>query len=776
MVDDFTEEISSALSAARQSSRGATPTVLIGLGEFGSSCLNHMRLTMDSSPRQLAALSIRASKELSEGITFLSEKENLIALTPGAFGTRSAIFKDFFTHSSALNEWLTQTATGMLAQGASGTSDNSIQVFIIGRSEDVDGSALAVAVPEFVKDVLSGFMSNWNVMVNGFILLPKGRSTKGSQVCALLNELSANETSYNHLFLVADANADGLLDRQASIDLISEFTGLLLEPDFVGAVTDILDITQSRFASFGVTSVVHPANRIINDESARFSGELINSALLSGGGESFYRLADEHLKRERLNPIVLHKRLTSDSDGELVDKIDIDPLILTNVPLGLWPDRIASYDAYFGQERITGLLEKVEDNLSNLAADSTGRLHAKVDELMSEPLALDKTTHFINRLSERVDEIKLEAEQMKEEIIGQTPDTGKYYDDLVKRIKYLPSTLAIVGRVVLLSVLIFYFTLRFTFVLSELPDEYLDPKFVPPALPTALFVTGILIALAYLTYKRADHEMHKARDSYINAVRQKYRLNVSRHAFQVLGWWLGEKDLDSTGERHFVSFKEAVSNEKAAVLKVNKFYLKISDDLKKPPENIEETQIRRSVFSAFGQESDLRYKKGRYNLSDEAQHFAVSGHLDWRNLQQNELSQRLKDFCREGLTFVDNRTLDRLFFDFSRHKSEMKTVVEDLRRSSQPYIAMSSGIPRITELVGISGGPQSALASLPSIAGQAAIVPIWSPHRMAFVQLVCPIAVEQLSAYSEWRQAYKLEPNKDQIDCVNKFFNPGLAA
>ncbi|MCK4268426.1 MAG: hypothetical protein KAX16_06310, partial [Actinomycetia bacterium] len=166
----------------------------------------------------------------------------------------------------------------------------------------------------------------------------------------------------------------------------------------------------------------------------------------------------------------------------------------------------------------------------------------------------------------------------------------------------------------------------------------------------------------------------------------------------------------------------------------------------------------------------------RYNLSDEAQHFAISGHLDWRSLQQNELSQRLKDFCREGLTFVDNRTLDRLFFDFSRHKSEMKTVVEDLRRSSQPYIAMSSGIPRITELVGISGGPQSALASLPSIAGQAAIVPIWSPHRMAFVQLVCPIAVEQLSAYSEWRQAYKLEPNKDQIDCVNKFFNPGLAA
>lgn len=774
MVDDFAEEINSSLSSGGRPNRGAAPTILIGLGQFGSSCLSDLFQNFDSLPQQIVALSIKADEKVKEGISLLSAGQDSVALTPGFQGTRSGIWQDCLKYRGDLQKWLMDTASTLLAQPGLSEHDAVIKVYVFGRAEELDGSALSIALPEIVRGALNGFVSNWKIVVTGFILLPKGRCAQGPQVFALLKELQADKNNYDHMFLVTDANAGGLIDVEGSVDLISEFAGLLLEPDFADAVTDILAITDSRIASFGVTSVIHPANRIIADESARFTGELINSALLSSGGESFYSLADEYAKKENLSVASLHRSLMADSDGELLDRIDIDPLMLSNIPLGNWPDRIASYDAFFGQERIGVLINKVEENLAARSAEALARLRGKIDELMSEPLALDKTSHFISRLSEKVDEVRVQAEQAKQELMEHAPDMEKYHDNLVKRVKYLPGALAIASRAALLGVLIFFFTLQFIVILREIPNRYIDPQYIPPATPTAILAALVLLTLAWLVYRRADHELYKSRDQYISAVRQKYRLAVDRHALQILGWWLGDKAVDEMGQRRLISFKDIIKEEQTAVMKINKYYLQINDDLKSPALDLSETRIRRSVYSAFGRQANLRYKKGRYNLADEAQLFTVFGHSDWRNLQLDELSQRLKDFCRQGLAFVDNRSLDRLFLDFSHHQRDMLAVIEDIRRSSQPYIAISTGIPKITELVGISGGSQSALASIPPVAGQAAIVPIWSPHRMTFVQLVCPIIIEQLSAYSEWRQAYELKRNKSEIDCVDQRARGGL--
>ena len=209
---------------------------------------------------------------------------------------------------------------------------------------------------------------------------------------------------------------------------------------------------------------------------------------------------------------------------------------------------------------------------------------------------------------------------------------------------------------------------------------------------------------------------------------------------------------------------EFARNEEAA--RRARWYRQINDALKTRQPGLAETRVRRSVFSAFGREADWRYKKGRYNLADETQQFTLVGHADWRHLRLDELNKRLEEFCRRGFEFVDNRSLDRLFLDFVGHDSRaIAGVIEELRRSSQPYIAVSSGLPRATELVGISGGAQSALVTQPALTGQAAIVPIYSPHRMAFVQLACPIIISQLVAYAEWRRAYELAGRKRDIDC-----------
>ncbi|MDP1809011.1 MAG: hypothetical protein Q8L35_05675, partial [Actinomycetota bacterium] len=756
--------------------RGAAPTILIGLGEFGSDCVKRLQQTVDVAPEQLVALSLKAPESLSAGISLLNDEGFAVALSPGAGGTRAGIYEDFHTYSAPFEKWLRQSATKLLSQSGLTGPGGRIRVFIVCRAEEVGASALAVAACESIKSSLTEFISNCAVSLHGFFLLPKGRCRNGPQVFSMLNEINIGRSGYDKVWLVSEANAGGLIGIQGSVDLISEFAGLMLEPDFDAAVEEVLDVTGADIASFGITSVVHPVGRIVADESARFARELISSGLLYSGDEPFYRLADEYIKSERLNVDSLYGRLIADREGKVLDQVDPDSLALIAVPLAFWPDRIASYNAWLGHDRVPGLIEKLEKNLAVTSAEITATLKAKVDELMSEPSALEKTRHFIDRLAEKADELKSRVEQAKEEVMGRLPDLAGYHDDLVKQIQNRPGPAAAAGRGLLLIVIIFFFTVKFVQILRALPDQYLDPGYIPAARPTAVLAAVATAAFIWLIYRRAENRLYSARDRYLGAIGEKYGLTLSYHAFQVLSWWLGGTGSDELGERGLPSFKEIITNEQGAVVRINRFYLQISDKLKAKRIEIGETRVRRSVFSAFGQEADLRYKKGRYNLNDETQQFTAAGHQGWRDLQLTELNRRLDEFCRRGLDFVDNRSLDRLFLDFGQRRQVMSGVIEDLRRSSQPYIAVSSGLPRTTELVGLSGGTQSALVAQDALIGPAAVVPIWSPHRLAFVQLVSPITIEQLAAYSQWRLAYEAAPEKQGISCKKQRGRGGRAA
>ena len=775
-MDEFAEEISSSLNAGGRPASGGTPTILIGLGEFGSDCLRRLRQTFDTLPERLISLSVKAPEKLRAGISFLNDEGLMTALSPGAGVSRAGIYEDFQRYGEPFAAWLKQSTTKLLSQPGSAEHGGRIRVFIICRAEEVDASALAVAAAELIKDSLMEYVSNWAVSLHGFFLLPKGRSRQGAQVFSMLSELIIGRSGYDKVWLVSEANAGGLIGIQGSVDLISEFAGLMLEPDFDAAVEEVLDVTGADVASFGITSVVHPVGRIVADESARFARELIGSGLLYSGGEPFYRLADEYIKSERLNVDNLYGRLIADRDGDVLDRVDLDALALAAVPLAFWPDRIASYNAFLGHDRVPGLIDKMEKNLAATSSEITATLKARIDELMSETSALEKTRHFIDRLAEKADELKGRAEQAKEAVMGRLPDLAACHDELVRQIQNLPAPAAVAGRGLLMTVMIFFFTLKFIDILRELPDQYLDSRYVPASLPAAVLAALATAGFIWLIYRRAENRLYAARDRYLGAVRDKYRLSLSYHAFQVLGWWLGGTGPDELAERGLPSFKEIVANEQAAVVRINRFYLQISDQLKAGRLEIADTRVRRSVFSAFGQEADLRYKKGRYNLNDETQQFTAAGHEGWRRLQLAELNRRLDEFCRRGLDFVDNRSLDRLFLDFGRRRQVMSGVIEDLRLSSQPYIAVSSGLPRTTELVGVSGGAQSALVSQAALVGQAAVVPIWSPHRMAFVQLVSPINIEQLSAYSQWRQAYESAPEKPRIASCERRARGGKAA
>lgn len=757
MFEGFAEEISSSLESGGLSTCGAAPTILIGLGRFGTDCIRSVAGSRELDSR-VAALSIRSDARVERGVAFVSENGWPAALTsaggPGDAGRDNAV-----SPWPEISDWLRKTAADLVSPVESGEHLGRIQVFVMGGAEEPDVSALARPVAECVKKSVGALISNWLVTQNGFFLLPKGESPRGASVYALLDDLTAAATgmqggiggpaAFDRVFLVSEANAGGLLVRDEAIDLFAEFTDLMLESEFSGAVNEILDIEGAVFAGFGLASLVHPAKRIVADESARFALELINTGLLIGKDEPFYRLADEYVKSERLNLRVLHDRLISGPGATVLEEAEAEPLAFTNVlPTG-WARLINDHDKYLEEQRSPALKARVEENLKEVFGDVRARLRAKVDELMGEESALEKTRNFTGRLAQRVDELENEAFRRGREIAGQAPDLSRYHDELVKRVQNLPGPVATMSRAAMIVIIIYYFTLMFARVLQAFPDNYIDPQYLPSPGVAAIFASAVPPVLAWLIYGRAEKRLFSARESYLRSVKSKHRLALSRDVLLLLSRWLGGQ-----GEQPGVaSLKALILEEQASVTKMHKFYLHIGDKIKAEKTEFAESRIRRSALKAFGVDHPWRYKKGRYSLPDEVQQFMVAGHENWRAIEISELSRRLGDYCRRGLTFVGNRSLDNLLIDFSRRGRPVEVVIEDLRRWSSPYIALSTGASRAVELIAISGGNQSFLASMSERLGQAAIVPINSRHRLTFVQLVGVKSVEQLAGYPRWRAA-----------------------
>jgi hypothetical protein len=752
MADRFNDELGSVFEPRGPSADESAVTIVLGLGEFGAACVSKIGANACASS-DYRTLAILRAADIPAGISFQSSG----GLTRISFASgqadRASVFKDFLNYSPSFATWLKSEVERLGRGAASGLGSGRIKILMIAKAEEIDGSALAAAVPPLVKSCLSGFIANWPVTVTGFFLLPKGRSLRGAQVYSLLRELKTNDLGYGHTFFVTEANIAGLIGEAGAEELLADFTDLMTESRFEAAVAEVLEVSGAVTAGFGLTCLVHPVDRLVAQESARFSREIIKQGLFSGAAGSFYRAADEYLKSEGFEMHSLRDRLVTDEEGDIPDRMTIENIELKGVPLSQWADRIASYTDYLGHERLPRLIGRIEVNQESLSRSSRAQLKATVDELMAEAGAVDKAIRFTDRLDEKAAELKEAVDARAGVDVDQGEDLVALRTHLIDRVKHFPEATAVFGRTLLLAPVVYYFFSRLALALQGLPDHYMNPAYAPPPIPTGLAALAVAVIFMWLLYRRAESGLARARDSYMRAIERLYRGVLNRAVWASLGEWLGE------------TWPETIAAERRSLTDLKKEYLRVVNQLEPDSAEQADTGVSRSVLGVFGRQNDLRYKMGRYDLADEVERFAIPAHRHWRTVRSDELKRLLIEFCRGGLSFADQRSIDRLVVELISGEEQAVGLLEDLRRRSQPFTPLAVNQPAVVELAGVPGGRQSPLVSGTGIFKDATVVAVGSPHRLAFAQLVCPIEVENLAAFSQWRRDYENYADTSCLDC-----------
>lgn len=718
------------------------PTLVLGLGEFGTACLKKMKAGAALSAPNWSLVSVRGVS-ISAGISLASEDGLASIGFPIGDGNRAPFYHRFRADSESLVDWLKVEVERLGRAGASSTSPGRIKVLVVAKAEEIDGSAIAVALPELIKDQFDGFVANWPVTLAGFFLLPKGKSTRGAQVFSFLEELRDGRRGYDHTFFISEANVGRLIGEDGAADLIAGFADLMTETRFDAAVAETMDVSGATAAGVGLTCLVHPVENLIADETARFARELVKNGILSGATDSFYRLADEYLRTEGFEAHALKDRLLMDEEGDIPDRLSIEAADLKGVPLSLWADRIAGDADYLAHERMPRLLGRMEANLADLSRRAETAVAARVDDLMTESAGVDKALRFVERLDERSAELREKAQAAAKIEADQVDNVSEFQENLVERLKNYPESIAVAARTLILAPVAYFFWREFVGVLANFPDQYINPAYVPPAVPAALAGLGFTLAFMFLLYRRAEDGLDRAKDLYMSAIDRKYRGALERSGWMLLDRWLGG------------SWSELIAAEHRSLIRFKKEYLLAVSALEKAASFYPADGVNRSVLAVFGRRSGLRYKHGRYDIAGESERFAVGGHRHWRSTGADALRGSLEEFCRHGLSFADKRSVDTVVFDLMADKGKAAALMDDLRRRARPFTALSADYPAIIEVAAVPGGRQSLLVLETELFKEATVVTAARPHKLAFAQLVCPIKATDFAAFAEWRQAYK---------------------
>lgn len=725
------------------------PTIILGLGDFGESCL--------SSPvqRRPGADGLRSAvlkgAAVSRGMSF----RTLDSLTridfPGGEGTRQSANENLRANSGSLIEWIEAQVESLV--GASEGGDGRIRVFVVAKAEDPDASAVAVVLPELIRARMDGFIASWPISLSAFFLLPKGAAERGEQVFSMLEELRDGRPGYDQIFVVSGSNIGSLLEEEAAGELIMGFVDLMTEPRFEAVVAEIMDLSGADTAGFGLTGIVNPVELLADREVSRFGSELIKGGLLAGAGDTFQLTADEYLRAEGFTISGLKERLLVDGEGDLRERTIGGGAELSGLPLSLWADRIASYADYLGQDKVSRLIGRIEANLDALNREHTIALAAKLDDLMAESAALDKTESFVGRLDEKAAELR-EAAAAKAKADEEEPeDLAVFHEHLVERLKTFPSPLATAARAALLAPLIYFFFRDFSTVLAGFPDRYINPDYVPSPGVAGFAALMFTVTFLFFLYRRSESGLTRAVDLYMRAIEVKYRSALAKEAWTLLDRWLGR------------DWPDIIAAERENLRRVRKIYLKLAQGAASQAPVKIGSGVSRSVQEVFGVESDLRYKRGSYELQEEAERFASTHHRDWRTAGQADIDSALKTFCRRGLTYADQRSVDKLILERLPGAEQSAAFLDEMRRRSRPFTTLAADFPAVVEMAGIPGGRRSPLVIRTDLLRGAAVVETADPHKLAFAQLVCPVRFEELAAYAQWRTAYERCPDKTGLAC-----------
>ncbi|HEX21561.1 MAG TPA: hypothetical protein ENH19_02785, partial [Actinobacteria bacterium] len=615
------------------------PAVICGLGDFGQSIIGHLQEKLTSIPT-LADSHLASYLVFNHKIQSVSEKmiqENKVDKTiltiSSPIGSRLEFSAEIAKKNREIGK-IFQSAAGKLldlSDEKSSAEATKINFILVGDSQELAGSVGGIDLADLARRYLHGFIANLDLNVSGLFLLPKGLSEQGALVYAFLNDLGKFKCTsisgpilYDRCFLVSSTNTSGLLDGTATLDLFTEFLFLSLTKS-KAEIERRFQMESGTIATFGLSSLVYPAEEVIERSAKSFAIKLIEDEILKKEDSFLEPAAARFISDNRMDIEGLNNRLNYFEDSTITAQIDFNPLYFSQVDMRHWPDRIASYNAFLETEKTGELLGKLEQNLAQTYNSSKAVIEQKVDELLINEPAVDRTRNFLLELKRKLKEMRNLAQRGQDELLKSLPSLKKRHKNLVKQIENLPDLKALISRLIVLGVLTFFLALRSMELMRRIPAKYFNVNFLPSDTVVGAAIIISTIFLGWLVYKRSEAKLFRAREKYLQAVEERHKY--------IIDWWIHQKTVlllgDPTApelmERQINSLSGLVEIEIQALEELRHTYLKVLLDFKEKNINFTSSKIRRPLMDAFNVSLNIKYKRGQFNRREEATTFLSEG-------------------------------------------------------------------------------------------------------------------------------------------------------
>ena len=752
------------------------PSIVCGLGSYGSLIIDRLerRLNSVSGLNYQDLLYLIDFSHGQSGKTLFGRKNSnrsTIELID-QYETRTSLSKTISASSSDIACHWQETLSMLLdrVSGHSAVDSNKVNLLFIGDTKELDASVGGLDIPEIIRSATVNYVANLNFDITGLFMLPKGASDKGAEVFAFLQELGAHQNDissppgtplYDHCFLVSPANTSGVLDDDASIDLITEFLMLTLTDSRI-AIDDLFRHDEGSLATFGLSSLVYPADEVAEIESKSFAAGLIDEEILGRSDIENERRAKRFLKENELDLEGIKGHLMKYEGGSIADQTRLDPLYFSEVDMKYWPDRIASYDSYLENEKTAEIIKALDNNLLKTFSEARAVIRKKVDDMMTTDSGLDGTAQFLKEIKKQLSDIHVRSIRLQDEAIKPPPDLDKYHRSLSNNIKNLSSPAALFSRLVVLGTLLYFATSASMLLLRRVPEAYFDTGFIPAGSVAGSIVAAGVIALGWMTYRRQERKLFGLRTGYLRRVEERHKYIIEWLTLRDVSWLFAGAKEDALVERHITSLIGILEEEMRAVDNLKKSYLWVFEQLKNGETNYPGSKIRRSVLDAFGVKLEILYKRGNYRMAEEAKEFvSLGGHRDWRGIKKKELMSRIVVFAAKGFDYSRISGVQQVIAELDTESKNFEKVLSDLKKFSAPCLATTSTVPKSIEFLATAspsnvswlGGRELSSASL-----------IRSVDRNSICYLqVAAIDIGSIASLKSWRSDYDLLIDKSGL-------------
>ena len=749
------------------------PSIICGLGSYGS-------LIVDRLEKRLNTISDLDFHELLHLIDFSHKQKGKSLLKRKSLcrssieladrgETRSSLSKEITACSSKIALHWQETLSLLLEKisGHSGVDSSKVNLLFVGDSRELDASVGGLGIPEVIRSTMGSYVANLNLDIIGLFMLPKGASDKGAEVFAFLKELGANQkdrpnplgaTLYDHCFLVSPINSSGVLNDDASMDLVTEFLMLNLT-DSRDAIDDIIRHNDGSLATFGLSSLVYPADEVAEIESKNFAASLVDEEILGKYEIENERRVKRFLVENELDIEGIKGRLIRYEGGSVADQIELDPLYFSEVEKKYWPDRIASYDSYLENEKTKEIVTTLDENLLITFSEARAIIQKKADDLITSNPNLDNAGQFLRELKKQLSDLHIRSIRLQDEAIKPQPKLEKYHESLGKSIKNLASPGALASRLAMLAILLFFATSASMFLLRKIPKTYFDTDFIPPGNVAGWTVVASVIVLGWMSYKRQEQKLFGLRTGYLRRVEEKHKYVIEWLTRRDVSWLFASAKEDELVERHITSIIGLVEEEMRAVDNLKKSYLGAVESLNKRETGFPRSKIRRSVLDAFGVKLDVKYKRGNYRMAEEANIFlSGGGHQEWRRLKKKEIIKRLTGFVKKGFDYSRVSGVQQIITELDTGSKSFEKVLSELKNFSSPYLAMTSTVQRSTEFLATSSPTNDSWLGGREL-GSASLIRGVDRNSICYLQ-VAAIEIDSIASLKAWRKDYDLSIDK----------------